>query len=196
MELLAGFGLIAFLFTFFIIGVIVSEYDSFFAGTLTFVVGLSALQWLFSVPIWSTIVTNPLIIVLFIAIYISVGAAYTNWWRWPNYIERQSDRIVNAYSNYMTIHNSNVSREEYHNLVTSEKCYEDFLQSQSYPFPAHKNKDRLASWVLMWPFAATWELMHKPARWVWETVYNNLGKIFDATSKNTARKLRKNSINE
>lgn len=194
MELLAfagGLGFAAFFILFFIAGIVVSEFDSFFMGTLTLISGLAIMQWVFGVPIWASIVSNPFIVLLILGVYIAVGSMYTAFWRFPNFINKHKDRIQSNYESYIRNTFNAKTSDEFAKYLKDDNNFENYLDSNHYEYKASKNKDRLSSWVLMWPFAVAWELMHKPAIWLWETIYYNLGDLFDNVSKRTARGLRK-----
>lgn len=179
-----------FLLSFFVIGIIVSEYDNFAFGTLTLLTGLSVMQWVFGVPVWATFVSNPLIIMLALAAYVLIGSLYTGVWKFPNFVIKNKLNIQLSFENWIKINFPSSSKEQYINHLESEDNFEQFLDSPSYPMSALKNKNRLASWVLMWPFALLWELSHKPAIWLWDIIYSNLGEVFQNVSKQTARKNR------
>ena len=183
-----------FLLAFLAIGIIVSEYDNFAMGTITLIAGLSLLQWVFGVPVWAAIVSNPFIIVLFAIVYIVCGSFFTGFWKFPNFVNKNKLNIQLAFETWIKNTYPSSSKEEYVDKLKSEEKFEQFLDSTSYPMSASSNKNRLASWVLMWPFALLWELSHKPAIWLWELVYYNLGEVFQHVSKNAARKIRKNGI--
>lgn len=182
--------LMLFLLSFVVMGMVVSAYDNVMLASLTLIAGLAALQWIFGVPVWASIVANPLIIVLFAAAYIVIGSFYTGLWRFPNFVSSNKLSIrVNFEIWVKDVYRTDTKEQYIANLKSDEK-YEEYLDSTYYPMSASKNKTRLASWVLMWPFALTWELSHKPAIWIWDTVYSNLGEVFQQISKRTARNLR------
>jgi hypothetical protein len=72
---------------------------------------------------------------------------------------------------------------------TQDNSFDAFLNSHAYKFNASAHKERLGTWVGMWPFSMTWELARKPAIWVWNTSYKSLGELFQRISHRTARKL-------
>lgn len=162
-------------------GIFSAEYDSFFAGTITFIVGLLGLDFMFGVPVFATIVSNPLAILLFLAIYIAAGSTYAGLWRWVRYIKEHSDQINRHYLSWAKSANKNGEPD----------TFDAYLESSDYAFKASLHKEKLASWVLLWPFGLLWDLMHRPARWVWNTVYNNLGTLFDKIGKQTARSIQR-----
>ncbi len=72
------------------VGIFASESDSFIFTTATILSTFVALDLLFSVPVWATIVANPIAIIMFVFAYVAVGSAYTAIWRWPEFIRENS----------------------------------------------------------------------------------------------------------
>lgn len=169
-----------FLLIFIASGIFSVENDSFFGGTITFVLGLAGMDLLFGVPVWETLNANWLSLFLFLAIYIAAGSAYAGFWKWIGFIQENEDSINEKYLQWAKAANKHGEPDD----------FETYLNSDSYKFKAKYHKERLAAWVLMWPFGLLWDLMHRPARWVFNTVYENLGTMFDSIGKNTARKMR------
>ena len=169
-----------FVLLFIVCGIFSAETDSFFTGTATFVLGLAGLDLMFGYPVWETVVSNPLSILLFLAIYIAAGSAYAGLWRWVRYIKEHSEDINNSFLRW--------AREARKDAQPDD--FETYLDSDYYAYKASKHKDKLAAWVLLWPFGLLWDLMHRPARWVFNTVYNNLGTLFDKIGKHTARSIQ------
>ena len=166
----------------FILGIATSEFDSFFGGMITLIIGLLGLDFIFGYPIIQSIIGNPLIILLSGAIYIAIGSAYTAIWKWPDYIRSKSDNIESNYKSWKK-----------RRLSDNEPCtFEDFLESDGYSYyVASNNKNKLSTWVLMWPFSMFWEVSRKPAIWAFNTSYKMLGNMFEIVGKNTARKIHK-----
>lgn len=182
----AAFGgawLAFFLLAFVVVGVIAVELDSFFVGVATLVVGFAGLQWMFDLPIWQTVAANPLMLIVYVAVYVAVGSLLTAMWNWPNYIKEHAESIKYGFKDYA------ISQKRGGHEVT----FDQYLESPSYAYKAFKNKDRLAAWVLMWPFGLLWDLINRPARWIWNVVYYGLGDVFETISKNTARKVYNNN---
>lgn len=162
--------LIIFLLVVLAIGIVAAESDNWLFTTATIIATFTALDLFFGVAIWSTIVSNPLAILLFTFIYVAVGAAYTAIWRWPVALRDMADHIQDSYESYLEGHQGHTK--------------EDFMASYSYnKYTASYNKSSLANWVLAWPLSLTWELARKPAIWVWNTTYEVLGNLFERVGK-------------
>ena len=147
------------------VGIVASESDNFFFSTATIISTFVALDLFFSIPVWTTIVANPITIIMFAFGYVAAGSAYTAIWRWPEFLRENSEVLQKRYTSYLVKHQDHTK--------------DDFMASYEYrDFTASSNKASLANWVLAWPLSLTWELSRKPAIWVWETAYDILGNLF------------------
>lgn len=164
-----------------IAGIASAEFDSFFGGTATLITGLIGADLMFGYPIFASIVANPLVILLYIALYVAAGSIYTGIWKWPDYIRGRSEHIEARYKEWSDSRSSN----------GTGKTFDEFLDSSSYQtyYAASNNKERLSAWVLMWPFSLTWELARKPAKWAFNNVYAMLGDVFERVGKSTAKRM-------
>lgn len=175
----SGVAYAVFLLAVIVIGIVASERDSFFLGTVTMIGAAIGLDVLFDVPVWDTIKTNPWMAVIYVIAYVLAGSAYTGMWEWPEYIRSKSSYIKSAYDEW-------AARQKRNNC---DADHELFLNSDAYTFKARKNKQRLAAWVLLWPFSMAWALSHRPAMWMFNQVYTVLGEMFENVSRRTARKI-------
>jgi hypothetical protein len=173
-EILSIMGLLIFI----VAGIFASEMDSAMMSVATFVIGLITLEYGFGLGIWSMITGNFLVLIGFIILFVAVGAAYTALWRWPEYIRTNKDSIMEKYARW-----SRGLRP------SDDNSFDSFLDSSDYTFNASQHKERLGVWVGMWPFSLFWELLRKPAIWLWNNVYASLGEMFQKIGRNTARKL-------
>lgn len=178
----SGAWLGVFLLAFLIVGIVAAEMNSLMMGCVTLLVGIVGLNWLFSIPILAAAIANPFMLLFYLAVYIGIGAFYTSLWCWPNYINARASRIKMSYGNWRIAQQRHEGPDD----------FESYLSSDAYEFPAHKNKERLANWVMMWPFELIWDLSHKPAIWLWKQVYNMLGQTFEHVGKRAARKIYNN----
>lgn len=174
----------AFVLLMFALGIVASERDSFFLGTVTIIAGLVGLDLLFAVPVWDSIKANPMMGLIYVIAYVVIGSLYTGMWRWPDYIKSHAGSIKISFGDWSIIQRKH----------GGDTDHESFLNSSSYHYSARKNKQRLAAWVLMWPFSLTWALSHRPAMWLFEQVYAILGEVFENVSKRTARKILNKNV--
>ncbi|SRR6056297_298992 len=158
-------------------GIIAAEMDSALMSVATFVIGLITLSWGFGVPIWATFTANPLMIVGAIIIYIAVGAAYTAVWKWPDFIRKNREIILREYNDWA------------HKNQNGDNSFEAYLESSNYEYNAYQHKERLGTWVGMWPFSFVWDVSRRPAIWLWNVTYTSLGEAFQNIGKRTARKI-------
>lgn len=158
------------------IAILAAESDSWVYTTTVFISTFAALDFVFGVPIWATILSNPLTIIMFTFIYVAVGAAYTAIWRWPVALRDKSEQIQDSYESYLKNH--------------KEHNKKDFIDSNAYSkYTASYNKSSLANWVLAWPFSLAWELARKPAIWLWNNIYHSLGNLFEHIGKSVTNKI-------
>lgn len=169
---------IIFLLVVLAIGIVAAESDNWLFTTATMFSTFVALDLFFNVAVWSTIVSNPLAIILFTFIYVAIGAAYTAIWRWPVALRDMADNIQDSYDSYLKTHQGHSK--------------EDFFNSSAYrSYSASANKGSLANWVLAWPLSLFWELARKPAIWIWNTAYDVLGKLFERIGKRVSSNILK-----
>lgn len=159
-------------------GIFSAEMDSAVMSFATFVIGLLLLEFGFKVAIWAAFVANPLLLIAAIVVYVCLGAAYTAIWRWPEYIRHNKDDVMEQYNFWAGRRKDN-----------ENTSFDTYLDSDNYKYNAWEHKERLGTWVGMWPFSLGWELARKPAIWIWNIMYNSLGKMFQSIGRNTARKL-------
>lgn len=179
MALAGGFWFFLFVMAVLVGGVIVSEMDSFFAGTITFILTLSGFQ-LFGYPIFASILGNPIFLLIFLAIYVAAGSAYAVFYRYPRFLKKSDDDIKERYRNYL--------RSE--RLEDNDEAFEAFMDSAEYAkYRPGRNKDAIANWVLMWPWSLFWDLLHRPIIWVYNNAYIGIGQALDRVGKNITRKI-------
>ena len=190
----------AFMLLFFVSLVWASEKDSFLLGTSVILVGAAVGEFVFGLPIIASIVANPFMLVVYAAVYIAFGALYAGLWRLPNFVKKNSDNIQSSYITWkdrVTTNHDRSWRATIRDRVTGTEeqpepvdvSFDTFLNSSSYGYSVRDNKDRVASWVLLWPASLTWELMHKPFIWLWNSVYFGLGEVFERINRDSARKV-------
>jgi hypothetical protein len=177
-----------------------SETDSFFVGIGVLMVAWAIGEWVFGIPILASIIANPLMLIVYGVLYIAFGSLYTRMWKLPNYIRKNSSAIQRSYESWkdlVTRQHSMDWRDKIRDTLPGEKAekqavdvsFDRFLNSDSYGYSVRKNKDRVASWVLLWPASIVWELSHKPFVWAWEKVYYGIGRVLEKANHDMARKV-------
>lgn len=171
-------GVIA-LAVFIIAGIVSVENDSIVISLATLVIAaLTATYW-FKIPLWAMIVGNPLILVGMVLGYVAAGGLYTTLYRWPMFIKRNKEKIKSSHTQW-------AMNRKGQNQDDSLNAY---LDSDSYGFNAWNHKERLSTWISMWPFALLWTLAHRPAIWFGKMVYHSMGNMLQAVSRRTATKI-------
>jgi hypothetical protein len=164
-------------------GTFTASVGNMFWSLVVLAAGAGILEFLVGISVLSILIANPLLVIAVLAIYIGIGAAYTGLWRWPAYLRKHTNIIQIVFNRWRDDHPKQLAGK------TKEEAFEAFLDSAHYAeFHPSRNKERLSTWVVMWPFAMGWELSHKPLIWIFETIYYTLGDMFVAIGKNTARR--------
>ena len=163
-----------------------SSVDSFILRTAVIFVSLVVAQFLFAIPVWAALTANPFMMIVYVVFYGAIGAVYTALWRLPKYIKRNADHIQRDYDSWKE------DQEKWNRKLHDEvrdTSFQAFLNSNDYRYSVKNNKDRVASWVLLWPTSLTWELIHQPFVFIWDNVYYGLGKVFEKINHDQAKKI-------
>jgi K+-sensing histidine kinase KdpD len=166
-----------------------SSVDSFILGSAVIFISLVTAQYFFAIPVWAAITANPFMLLVYVLLYGAIGAVYTALWRLPNYVKKNAKYIQNDYDSWKE--KCQKLNSKVHNEVL-DTSYDAFLNSAYYNYSVKNNKDRVASWVLLWPTSLTWELIHKPFVFIWDNVYYGLGKVFEKVNHDYAKKILEN----
>jgi hypothetical protein len=163
-----------------------SSVDSFILGSAVIFVSLVVAQFLFAIPVWAALTANPFMMIVYVIFYGAIGSVYTALWRLPKYIKRNADHIQRDYDRWKE--DQQKWNRKQHDEVR-DTSFEAFLNSNDYRYSVKNNKDRVASWVLLWPTSLTWELIHQPFVFIWDNVYYGLGKVFEKINHDQAKKI-------
>lgn len=169
-----------------VIGLLYSTHnESFFLGLGVIFLAILAGEYLLGLGIFAAIAANPFVLLFGLGGYAVIGTLYAAWWKMPNFLDSKKDSISKRYD----IWKSRLDKDQ-------DPSYEEFLNSQSYPYSVRDNKDRVASWVLLWPLNILWELSHKPFVWVWEKAYYGIGRVLENVNSKHATKILEESRNK
>jgi hypothetical protein len=156
------------------VGIWVSYEESIFWAAVTWIVGIGVLHYAFGISILSVVgVLGALGILL---AYVFAGGLYTAFILWPRWLRSKEDDIVRHYKLW-----------ESRNPDGAMNFYDssEFLL----PYSASQNKQRLATWTMMWLFNAIWDITHRPIIWVYEKAYHSFGRLFDRLGKQTVSRI-------
>lgn len=162
-----------------ITGIIACEIDSFKGGGLTFLGLLAAAQLWFAIPVWATITAAPVVAVVAVVAYITLGVAYAAVIRFPRFLASRQSAIHEAWKSHIR-ENPNTS-------------VEDFRASYRFqPFTAAANDHRIASWAMLWPWGLAWDATNRPVRWTYRLTAQACSRILaQAESRAITRSLDK-----
>jgi hypothetical protein len=182
-ALVGGFWFFLFVIAIFACGIISAEHDNMFAGASTIIVLALGAQFLFGIPVFGSIIANPLLLVVGVVAYIGIGLAYAVLYRYSDYLTRKAVNIKMKWGDFQI-----AFKKEHGNAVTPTR--DDFRNSYSYrEFTPKYNADRIAAWVMMWPWAVFWDLSHKPLLWLYNNLYSLAGRSLDRVGARVSDKI-------
>lgn len=162
-----------------------SKTESFFMGVASLIVGVSVLNYVFNIPVIATVTFNPILSIVAILVYISLGTLYAGLYRVKEFLKINSKYIIGEYESWKS---DQIRYDKEANI-----SYDIFIKSNSYSYSIRKNKDRVASWVLLWPLSVTWKLINDPITWLIDTVYYGLGHILEKINHEAAKEILTNN---
>lgn len=104
----------------------------------------------------------PVLLVGIVA-YTAIGVAYAYWYALPQFLHYNSAEIKSGYAHW--------SKDPYN----STRDVNEFVKSHHYHFSIRDNKDRAASWVIVWPVSLLIELSHRPVT----ALYRKIGRVLE-----------------
>ena len=174
-ALLGGFWFFMFVIAVVCIGIIATEVGSSLLGTVTFVLALLGMEYLFDIPIFDTVLDNPLVLVGLFLVYTIVGSIYTLLWRWPEFLRENKNDILDAYE---------YKRKQ---SKTEPFTFEDYVTSYDYKYSAKRFVDPIIAWIVTWPFSLVWELARKPVKFVSSQAYQLTSTAFEKIGMRTVK---------
>ena len=168
--------------------IITSENDSAILSYCIIIVGLAISEFLFHIPIWATMLTNPLIILITLIIYLAIGIIYAAKWELPSFLKKYKNEIIKDYDRYKAATQVSV----FQSVPQIEVTEEDFLKSTFNRFKLSENKDRIVAWITLWPLKILWDLSHKPFIWAWNKIYYLTSTMFNEINNKILLNILKN----
>ena len=185
-ALVGGFWFFLFVIAIFACGIWSAETDNYFGGAATLVILALGSQFLFGIPVFAAILANPLLLIVGVVAYIGIGLAYAVLYRYADFLRKKSVSITSSWGDFQ------ISYKKQHGK-DSTPTRADFRESQSYrEYTPKYNADRIAAWVMMWPWAVFWDLSHKPIRWVYNNMYTFAGRALDRVGAKVSDKILDN----
>lgn len=179
MALIGGFWFFVFMIFIIGLGIVAESFDSLLGATITFIITLMGLQFLFGIPVWASIAANPLVLVLVLAMYIATGLCYAIIYKYPHFLKNNEDDIKREWNKFSN--------------QTEPATKEDFMNSSYYiRYTPSQNADRITAWVVLWPWGLLWDLISKPTTWLYNNIYSLAGKLLDSVGKKFLDRILKN----
>jgi len=182
-ALLGGFWFFLFVLAIFACGILSAETDNMFGGAITLVLLAIGADVLFGYPVFSLILANPLLLIVGVVAYIAVGLAYAVMYRYADFLKRRAGDIKMKWGDFQISY-----KKEHGKDATPTR--DQFRNSSTYTeFTPKYNADRIAAWVMMWPWAVFWDLSHKPLRFMYNNMYTFAGKALDRVGARVSDKI-------
>lgn len=145
-------------------------------GVLIFV---GILHYFFGLHMLHSLTENVLVSFLVLVGYFIAGGAYTVIWRYPDFLRKKKDKIIRDYHTFLNAGE----------LENTSESFDKFTTSSFYDKYAPKeNLNSITTWVTLWPFAAGWELSHRPVIWLYKKIYKTIGELLERITRNIIRK--------
>lgn len=169
-SFLGGVWFILFLAVWLIFCGFASKKDNILYGAITLISGAILSDLLFGTIIFSSILANPLLLIGGLIAYSLVGIIDAMVRRWPRFLKSRQESIEKNF--------------EIWSMAEVAPSFEKFLDSASYASnTAVQNKNRIASYVLMWPFSFVAFIVTTPCEWIYNSIHTYLGDTFDSIGK-------------
>jgi hypothetical protein len=181
-ALVGGFWFILFVIAIFACGVVSAETDNMFGGAATLILLAVGSQFLFNIPVFGAILANPLLLIVGVVAYIGIGLAYAVLYRYASFLEQKAPGIKMSWGEFQI----NYKKDHSDSTPTRDEFRASYKYNQYTP---SYNSDRIAAWVMMWPWAVFWDLCHKPLRFLYNNMYTLAGRALDKVGARVSDKI-------
>lgn len=151
---------------FLVVEVVATELESLTLVTVTAAAALVILA-LWS-DVFAIIVAHPLLSALCVPAYFVIGTAWS-FWKWGGLI---AARLLKFEAEKVSL------LDEHGRGSWKDRPFEDFVrQVHGYPPAVSKNKERITTWIVAWPFSVTWAILKWPREFAVK-LYERLASTF------------------
>jgi hypothetical protein len=179
---IGGIWFLLFIVIIFVGGIISAEFDSLIGAVLTFAFMFGGFLLFFDLPFSLGLFESIFMVATGVVGYVIIGLMYGIWYRYSDWLYSQSERMKRRYGDYAL------------SLEKDQTPTKDGFRSSNYydEFKPIRNLDRITAWIALWPWAVFWDLCHKPARLIYNTVYDIAARALDAVNKKISDKILDN----
>ncbi|MBI5733173.1 hypothetical protein HY967_04490 [Candidatus Jorgensenbacteria bacterium] len=153
--------------------------ENFTGATASLVIALLLLQFLGDVKVFSYVLEQPFMGLIYFVMYLGAGTAWSiiKWWRFVGKRKSEYDR---AKAEFLTRHK--VEGNAIPNVLKSE--WRDRCRHESYAEApqARQHKGKIVGWMCYWPWSLFWTLLDDPIKKILQTIYQWLQGIYQAIS--------------
>lgn len=145
-------------------------------------VGIGVLNYVFSVPIFSWIIANPLMVIVGFVGYFLIGGLWSIY-KFKRFANSESNikKVKYEFDNYCNSNKSMFSKMSgsEDKEFDIEKAKKEFVASR-YNFSLHpaNHYSKFITWISSWPFGVFWSILYDPITWASKKVYKVLSRVY------------------
>jgi hypothetical protein len=144
-------------------------------ATISVICTLIALQIFGGVPVWQFILHNPLVIVLFLAIYCLLGTGWcvAKWWL---YVKDQLYRYNDAKRDYLENHRitgDQIPQDKWNDFMAHMGSYTKYGTIVLRP-KVREHKSMVYLWMAYWPWSFVFTILNDPVRKIYRHIYQSI----------------------
>lgn len=134
--------------------------------------------------IWLFLQVNFLTILAGIVVYFIIGGLYVVVWRYYAWLKDRSSEMKRDYSEF----SKDTRNDKY---TTEDEMQNAFLDSDVYKkrYSPSSIYSTIISWIVWWPFSLAYHLLHRPIRYLYTTIYNNIVTVLSKISRRVGKSI-------
>lgn len=200
-ELVAVGGIIFWLIVAAVLGLLVLsvERDDPFVATITMIGTIAFFTAFTAFNPFTWVLANSGLILLLAVVYLVIGVAWTvaKWYFYNLNVASKLRRFKAEWTKANPLRPASSHRDaetiaDYEYRFLCEARHELGLDIHEIPLKVSKNKSRIMTWLVYWPFSALWTLLNDPIRHLYNFVYDRIGGTLQAISDRAFRDIHMN----
>jgi len=178
------------LIDFAVVTVLVENEEGFWATFVTFWT-IMGLDFLWKLPILTSIKANPGHIALLVLSYFVIGAAWS-FVKWYFFLHKANGRYLDFKAKFLETKNVNVLDGQLAAIMMDElaennRRFDAESRISAEPPAARKHKARLTRWATYWPFSMVGFALNDVVRKTWNYIYELLQGAYQRVSNHVFR---------
>jgi hypothetical protein len=180
--LLGGFWFFCFVLLILVSGIFSAELDNFIGAGLTLIALIFGAQLFFDVPIIETIIDKPIVIIFAAVVYVLIGICYAVIYRYSRWLKSRAKEITVKWHSFQSAYEKD-HKGEY-------PTTDEFRNSSHFrTFKPSSNVELITTWIIVWPWAVSWDLCNRPIRYIYKNTRTGVGKMLDSVGSKVTEKI-------